>query len=321
MAFGDRLPPAPLPAGLSPLPAPVAERVGRDRVLPGRPWAAEQAAGWDVFALERPGFAGGVAAAWGRVLGAPELRSCCSQPPCSGGGDCGVAGPPPPPPGEEGVIVGAAGSTRRWARRGFGALWFLPAPARGQAGRRGRCESDGAARPPRAPADVRGPPGGARGSPRAERALAVLGEVGGGGRDRMRAVVMLGIRTGGALRAPCSQEGCEQTLLPGGHHGAGEASVAEQRQRWPMDGGSTPHSGGRSRRSCVLHPEPPVGGDRRGGVCMGPLSQGQAPCTHTCARACPRARAPSSPAPSPRNLRVQSCSVSFTPTSSSAASA
>lgn len=75
--FGDRLPPAPphpLPAGLSPLPAPAAQRVGRDRVLPGRPWAAEQAAGWDVFALERPGFAGG---GWQRRGGGCwEPQSC-----------------------------------------------------------------------------------------------------------------------------------------------------------------------------------------------------------------------------------------------------
>lgn len=128
---------------------------------------------------------GGLAAAWGRVLGAPELRSrraghpawgtagtepaqCCGRAPgCLGmGGGRGT-----PAPGEEGVtgFFSAAGKRpAAWAWRGFGVLWFLPTLARGQAGRRqgaGRCESDGAGRRSRVPADVRGPRGGVWGSP------------------------------------------------------------------------------------------------------------------------------------------------------------
>lgn len=64
------------------------------------PWVAAGAAGWDVFALERPGFAGGGLAAWrGGRSWEPQSRTDCPALPWGGGcevlegvmGRCGEA--------------------------------------------------------------------------------------------------------------------------------------------------------------------------------------------------------------------------------------
>lgn len=163
--FGGLGGPSPLGEAV---PAPAAEPAGRDGVLPA--WAAERAAGWDVFALERAGFAGGgrLAAAWRRVLGAPELgrrggpgrlrataqpRGCC-------GGLWGAVGPPRL--GMEGGFWCCWAVPAARARLGWGAL-VSPGAGEGS-GRAGvsQREREAAA----GPADVRGPRGGARGSPR-----------------------------------------------------------------------------------------------------------------------------------------------------------
>lgn len=117
---------------------------------------------------------GGLAAARGRVLGAPELRSrragrsawgtagaepvqCHGQAP--GGAQGAGGGCTTPTPAGRGVIFSAP-------RCGFGVLWFLPWLARVRQGT-GRCESDGGGIRCRltsgGPGEVRGAPPGSPG--------------------------------------------------------------------------------------------------------------------------------------------------------------
>lgn len=245
--FGDRLPPAPphpLPAGLSPLPAPAAQRVGRDRVLPGRPWAAEQAAGWDVFALERPGFAGG---GWQRRGGGCwEPQSCvpaASSRPAAWG--IGEVGEPwgcrdphhhhhHPPQGRKGLL---------WVLReapgaGLGVGLGLSGFSQRRRGVRQGAQAGVSQMQPRGRLGhplTSGGPQEARGAP---RGLSEPSLCWGGGNGMERGRWWCWDQEGGALCAPCLWERCEQTPLPGGHRGAGEVSVAKQGQRWPMAGGS-----------------------------------------------------------------------------------
>lgn len=97
-------PPPPPPGRAVPAPSPCGA-AGWEGQGPPRPAVGGRAGGWvGRVCIGAAWFCrGGVAAAWGRVLGAPELRSCSFQPPCclgywGGGGAVGLAGPPPPPP-------------------------------------------------------------------------------------------------------------------------------------------------------------------------------------------------------------------------------